>query len=195
MIGSPIKSFLWFIEPFLIALIIRVLGLTWRTKFEGISRLKHYNFKVLYAFWHEYYIPAVYSNMGSGIGVLVSSSRDGQLSGRVLKILGYKPFMPETGEKETKVLIKLINYGKKGNHIAVTPDGPSGPRRKAKKGVLHIAKRSGLPIFGVSIKAHPVIRFSSWDKLMLPLPFARIEFSMKGPIKNPTIETLEEYLS
>ncbi len=195
MIGSPIKSFLSFIEPFLIALIIRVLGLTWRIKFNGTKRLKPYNFKVLYVFWHEYCIPAVYSNMGSAVGVLVSSSRDGRLSGRVLKILGYKPFRLESGEKGIKALINLINYGKKGNHIAVTPDGPAGPRRKVKKGVLHIAKRTGLPIFAVSIRAHPVIRFSSWDKLMLPLPFAKIEISMKGPIKNPGIETLEGHLS
>jgi lysophospholipid acyltransferase (LPLAT)-like uncharacterized protein len=195
MIGSPKKSFLSFIEPFLIALIIRVLGLTWRIKFNGIKRLKPYNFKVLYVFWHEYYIPAVYSNMGSAAGVLVSSSRDGRLSGRVLKILGYKPFRPKSGEKEIKALINFINYGKKGNHIAVTPDGPAGPRRKVKKGVLHIAKRTGLPIFAVSIRAYPVIRFSSWDKLMLPLPFAKIEISMKGPIKNPGIETLEVHLS
>jgi lysophospholipid acyltransferase (LPLAT)-like uncharacterized protein len=47
----------------------------------------------------------------------------------------------------------------------------------------------------VSIKAHPAFRFSSWDKLMLPLPFARINISVKGPIKNPTIETLEKHLS
>jgi lysophospholipid acyltransferase (LPLAT)-like uncharacterized protein len=195
MIESPIKSFLWFVEPFLIAFTIRVLGLTWRIKFKGIQRLKYYNFKVLYVFWHEYYIPAVYSNMGSAVGVLVSSSRDGQLSGRVLKILGYKPFRPKSGEKEIKALIKLINYGKMGNHIAVTPDGPAGPRRKAKKGVLHIAKRTELPIFAVSIKAHPVIRFSSWDKLMFPLPFAKIEISMRGPIKNPNIPSLEQHLS
>jgi len=194
MIGSLIKSFLWFSEPFLIALLVRLLGLSWRIEFKGISLLKQYNFKVLYVFWHEYYLPAVYSNMGTGIGVLVSSSKDGELSGRVLKLLGYKPFRPKTGEREIKALVNLINYGKKGNHIAVTPDGPVGPRRKAKKGVLHIAKRSGLPIFAVSIKAHPYIRFSSWDKLMLPLPFAKIKISVKGPIKNPTIETLEKHL-
>jgi len=127
--------------------------------------------------------------------VLVSSSRDGELSGRVLKLLGYKPFRSEPGEKEIKALFGLIDYAKQGNPIAVTPDGPAGPRRKAKKGVLHISERTGLPIFAVLIDAHPVIRFTSWDKLMLPLPFARIEISMNGPIKNPDIETLEKHLS
>jgi lysophospholipid acyltransferase (LPLAT)-like uncharacterized protein len=195
MIESLIKSFLWFSEPFLIALLVRILGFSWRIEFQGVSLLKRYNFKVLYVFWHEYYLPAVYSNMGTGVGVLVSSSRDGELSGRVLKLLGYKPFKVKKGEREIKAMVDLINYGKKGNHIAVTPDGPVGPRRKAKKGVLHIAKRSRLPIFAVSIEAHPHFRFSSWDKLMLPLPFAKIQISVKGPIKNPTIETLEKHLS
>ncbi len=195
MIGLLIKSFIWDIEPFLIALFVRILGLSWRLEFKGVSLLKKYNFKVLYVFWHEYYLPAVYSNMDTGVGVLVSSSRDGELSGRVLKLLGYKSFRVKKGEREVKAMVNLINYGKKGNHIAVTPDGPVGPRRKAKKGVLHIAKKSGLRIFAVSIKAHPCFRFSSWDKLMLPLPFAKIQISVKGPIKNPSIETLENYLS
>jgi lysophospholipid acyltransferase (LPLAT)-like uncharacterized protein len=195
MIGSLAKSFLWLTEPFLIALLVRILGATWRIEFKGLSLLRLYNFKVLYAFWHEYYLPAVYSNMDTGVGVLVSSSRDGQLSGRVLKLLGYKPFRPKKGEKEVKAMVNLINYGKKGNQIAVTPDGPVGPRRKAKKGVLHIAKRSGLPIFAISFEAHPSIRFSSWDRLMLPLPFAKIKIYIKGPIMNPSLETLEKKLS
>ena len=162
---------------------------------KGVSLLKKYNFKVLYVLWHEYLLSAVYSNMGTGIGVLVSSSRDGELAGRALKLLGYKPFRVKKGEKEVKAMFDLINYGKKGNHIAVTPDGPVGPRRKAKKGVLYIARRTGLPIFAVSIKAHPCIRLSSWDRFMLPLPFAKIRISIKGPVKNPTIETLENNLS
>lgn len=195
MIGLLIKSFLWISEPFLIALLVRILGMSWRFEFKGVSLLKKYNFKVLYVFWHEYLLPAVYSNIGTGVGVLVSSSKDGELAGRVLKLLGYKPFRVKKGEKEIKAMFDLINYAKKGNHIAVTPDGPAGPKRKAKKGVLHIARRSGLPIFAVSIKAHPCIRFSSWDKLILPLPFAKVQISMKGPIKNPPIEILEKYLS
>lgn len=133
--------------------------------------------------------------MNTGVGVLVSSSRDGELSGRVLKLLGYKPFRPKTGEREIKAMVNLINYGKEGNQIAVTPDGPVGPRRKAKKGVLHIAKRSGLPIFAISFEAHPCIHFSSWDRLMLPLPFAKIKIFIKGPLMNPSIETLEKNLS
>lgn len=195
MIGSLVKSFLWLAEPFLIALLVRILGSTWRMKFKGTELLKRYDFKVLYAFWHEYYLPAVYSNMGTGVGVLVSPSRDGKLSERVLKLLGYKPFRPKEGEREIKAMVDLIKYGKKENHIAVTPDGPVGPRRKAKKGVLHIAKRSKLPIFAVSFKANPCFRFSSWDKLMLPLPFAKIEVLIKGPVKKPSIKTLEKNLS
>ena len=195
MIGSLVKSFLWLSEPFLIAFLVRILGATWRMEFKGLSLLRLYNFKVLYAFWHEYYLPAVYSNKNNGVGVLVSPSRDGELSGRVLKLLGYKPFKVKEGEREIKAMVNLINYGKKGNQIAVTPDGPVGPRRKAKKGVLHIAKRTGLPIFAISFEANPCIRFSSWDKLMLPLPFAKIKVTIKGPLINPSIETLEKNLS
>ncbi len=195
MIGSLIKSFLWLIEPFLAALLIRILGATWKIEFKGLSLIKKYSPRIFYVFWHENMLPPLFTHRGRRVGVIVSPSRDGELMSRVLKLFGFKVFRGDTKSKGSQALIKLIRYGNKGFEIAITPDGPVGPRRKAKKGVLYIARRSGLPIFAVSIEAHPCIRFSSWDKFMLPLPFAKIRISMKGPIKNPTIETLENYLS
>ena len=195
MIGSLIHSFLWFNGSFLIVILVHILGFTWRIHIKGIERINKLKSSVIFAFWHEYYLPAVITYRGMGVGVLVSPSQDGELSSRVLRLLGYKPFRGEVGEKGKKAIIELIDYGKKGGHIAITPDGPKGPRRKAKRGVLHIAKRSGLPIFAASIKAYPCFRFSSWDKLMLPLPFARIDIKVEGPIKELNLETLEKHLS
>lgn len=126
---------------------------------------------------------------------MVSLSPDGELASRVLKILGYKVFRGDTEKRGRKAMMELIQYGKEGGEIAITPDGPKGPRRKIKKGVFVIARRSGLPLFAIRIKANPCFRFSSWDELMLPLPFARIDISIKGPLMKLDQETLEKALS
>jgi len=195
MIGSLIKSFLWFSEPSLAALLIYILGLTWRIKFRGVSLVKQHTAQVLYVFWHENMLPPLFTHRGRKVGVIVSPSRDGELISRVLKLLGFKVFRGDTKEKGSTALIELIKYGKRGFEIAITPDGPKGPRRKAKKGVLLIAKKTNLPLLAVRITSGKCFRFSSWDKFMLPYPFSRIEIELIKVEKNPDKQILEKLLS
>lgn len=197
MIGSLIKSFLWFSEPFLALVLVYIFGFTWRIEFKGkgLSILKKYNSKVLYVFWHENMLPPLFTHRGRKVGVIVSPSRDGELISRILRLLGFKTFRGDTKERGSKALIELINYGKKGYEIAITPDGPKGPRRKAKKGVLLIAKKTTLPILAVRINADKAFRFSSWDRFMLPYPFTKIKIELNQLKENLERQTLEKLLS
>jgi lysophospholipid acyltransferase (LPLAT)-like uncharacterized protein len=195
MIGSLIKSFLWLSEPFLAALLIRMLGATWKVEFKGLPLLKKYSYQVLYVFWHENMLPPLFTHRGRKVGVIVSPSRDGELISRVLKLLGFKVFRGDTKSKGSKALIKLIKYGNKGFEIAITPDGPKGPRRKAKMGVFLMAKRTNIPVLAVRVTADRAFRFSSWDKFMLPYPFSRIKIELNKFKKNPKRQALDKILS
>jgi lysophospholipid acyltransferase (LPLAT)-like uncharacterized protein len=195
MIGPLIRYFLWFSEPLLIALLVYIFGLTWRIEFIGIPLLKKYNFKVLYVFWHENMLPPLFTHRGRMAGVIVSPSRDGELMSRVLKLLKFKVFRGDTEKKGSRALIELIKYGRKGHEIAITPDGPKGPRRKAKKGVFLAARKTGLPLLAVRVNSRKSFRFSSWDKFLLPYPFSKIEIELNELEKNSTIENLEKLLS
>lgn len=195
MIGSLIKSFLWLSEPFLITFLVYILGFSWRIKFKGLHLLKQHNYKVLYIFWHENMLPPLFTHRNRQVGVLVSPSRDGERISKVLKLLGFKVFRGDTQKRGGSALIELVNYGKKEHEIAITPDGPKGPRREAKRGIFLIAKRTKLPILTVKIKASKCFRFSSWDKFMLPYPFSKIEIVVKNPGRDLTREKLERLLS
>ena len=195
MIGSLKKSFIWFLEPFLISLLVRILGSSWRIEFKGISLVKKYNFKVLYVFWHENMLPPLFTHRHRNVGVIVSPSRDGELMSRVLKLLGFKVFRGDSKEKGSKALIELINYGKKGFEIAITPDGPKGPRRKAKKGVFLITKKTNFPVLAARITCKKCFRFSSWDKFMLPYPFSKIEIELNEFEWNSEKNSLEKLLN
>lgn len=195
MIGSLVKSFLWLSEPFLAALLIRILGATWRIEFKGLSLIKKYSFRVLYVFWHENMLPPLFTHRGRKVGVIVSPSRDGELISRVLKLFGFKVFRGDTKSKGSIGLIKLIKYGNKGFEIAITPDGPKGPRRKAKKGIFCIAKKTDIPVLAVRVTADRSFRFSSWDRFMLPYPFSRITIEINEFEKKSDKKSLEKLLS
>jgi len=192
MIGSLIRSFLWFSGSFLLTILILILGHTWRICFKGWEKVLKYDASVFYAFWHENMLPVLFSHRGRGVGIIVSLSPDGELVARMLKILRYNVFRGDTEKRGREVLRELIQYGKGGKEIAITPDGPKGPRREVKKGVFVIAKRSRLPLFAVKIEADRCFRFSSWDRFMLPLPFSRIEITITGPIQKLDSETLKK---
>ncbi|MCK4571536.1 lysophospholipid acyltransferase family protein [candidate division WOR-3 bacterium] len=195
MIGSLIHSFLWFSGPFILTILILILGHTWRISFRGWEQVLKYDNSVLYTFWHENMLPVLFSHKKRGVGIIVSLSPDGELVARILKILGYKVFRGDTEKRGRKVMKELIQYGKGNKEIAITPDGPKGPRREVKRGVFVIARRTELPLFAVKIEAGRCFRFSSWDRFMLPLPFSKIKISIRGPIEKLDSEVLKEALS
>lgn len=195
MIGSLIQSFLWFSESFFLTILILIFGHTWNLHFKGWGSIIKHNKSVFYAFWHENMLPVLFSHRGRGVGIIVAISYEGELVARVLKILGYRVFRGDTQKRGRTVTKELIKYGLSGKEIAITPDGPKGPRREVKKGVIIIAKRANIPLFAVKIEADRCFRFSSWDRLMLPLPFSKIKISIKGPIKKLDGKILKEALS
>lgn len=81
---------------------------------------------------------------------------------------------------------EIVSYLKKGYSTFVTPDGPKGPARTLKKGVLHMAAQSGVPILPVRISANRCYRTDSWDRKMQPLPFSTIDVEIGAPISVTT---------
>jgi lysophospholipid acyltransferase (LPLAT)-like uncharacterized protein len=69
--------------------------------------------------------------------------------------------------------------------VAVLPDGPRGPARQAKPGVVALASATGAALVPVGIAARPSVRFGSWDRVLLPLPFARVRCVYGSPLLVP----------
>jgi lysophospholipid acyltransferase (LPLAT)-like uncharacterized protein len=78
---------------------------------------------------------------------------------------------------------RLGKLGAEGYSVVVTPDGPWGPYRVAKPGVLIVARHAGLPIVPVAVRARPAIRLHRrWDHQLFPLPFSRLILVIGEPI-------------
>jgi hypothetical protein len=85
----------------------------------------------------------------------------------------------DEGRKATKILVRLLS---EGWSTVISPDGPSGPARILKKGVLHIAKESQVPVVPVRLRAERTLRFPSWDRKPIPLPLSRISVVFGEPV-------------
>lgn len=139
--------------------LIRFLALTMRftyVNFEGYRTMLKEGRQVMLAFWHGRLMMMPYSYPGGGITVLVSPHRDGELVARTVRGFGIEAVRGSSTRGWFSGIKGLLMSVHKGRDLAITPDGPKGPRFKAQMGALQIAAKTGLPIipmaFGASKK-------------------------------------------
>jgi hypothetical protein len=159
------------LAPPLIAAFIRALGRTLRIDTvhgEAVAERWREGQASIVAFWHgrQLMLPlATYG--GRGLDILISRHRDGELISRAMRSFGFSSVRGSTTRGGATALKELIERGRAGRDLAVTPDGPKGPRHVVQPGVIHLAKVTGLPIvpltFGASKKKslRPGTGFSS----------------------------------
>ena len=79
----------------------------------------------------------------------------------------------------------MTTWAERGYDLAITPDGPRGPRYVVQEGVMSLAQVTGLPIVPVSYHLNWKIRLKSWDRFQIPLPFARCEITVGQILRVP----------
>ena len=106
-----------------------------------------------------------------GITLVTSAHRDGRLISHALHHLGIKHIEGSSTRGGSAALRQIVKTIKSGTNIAMTPDGPTGPRFEVKEGPIAVAKMTGAPvsILTYSMKKRKVL--SSWDRFIIPLPF------------------------
>lgn len=167
----------------LVALALRALGATWRlTRGGPLPAPAPF---VLVA-WHRGLLVAAYAHRDRGLWVPLSLSRDGDLAERALHRLGFaRPPRGSSSRGASALLREMIRRVRAGESGGVLPDGPRGPALEAKPGVLALAAATGVPLVPVGIAAAPAYRLGSWDRALLPLPFARVRLVYGDPIEVP----------
>ncbi len=157
------------------AWLLRAIGSTWRIATEGPLPPGPGEAPVLGALWHQHVLIAAFVFRDRQYSVPVSRSRDGELIAAVLAHLGYAaPPRGSSSRGGARVLRELTRIASNGTTVAIQTDGPRGPARKSKPGIVALARLTGAPISPVGFSATPCLRFRSWDRTTLPLPFARV---------------------
>ncbi|HKK93300.1 MAG TPA: lysophospholipid acyltransferase family protein, partial [Longimicrobiales bacterium] len=104
---------------------------------------------------------------------------------RVLQRLGYGTARGSSTRGGVRALRELLRAGRSGRVLAVTPDGPQGPREVMKTGPLVLAGRSGVPIIPIGVGMSRAWRLSSWDRFSIPRPFSRVHIRYGDPVHVP----------
>jgi lysophospholipid acyltransferase (LPLAT)-like uncharacterized protein len=176
----------------LIARYIRLVELTSRWvvhDVEALARMAAEGTPFVAAFWHGRMVmmPGVWRRYGARrpFHMLISQHRDGRMISAVIAHLGIETIVGSTSRGAAAALRGLLKTVAGGGFVGVTPDGPRGPRMRASPGLVMAASRTGAPVFALSYSATRRRLFGSWDRFLLPLPFARVVIVVKGPFEIP----------
>jgi hypothetical protein len=150
---------------------------------------------VLYATWHNRMMLFGFSHRNQGINVLISQSKDGELIAKPLRRLGFTISRGSTTRGGIKALFKMARLGVQNKvDLALTPDGPKGPRYKAQVGIILLAKRTGFPIIPAVNIPQKKWQLNSWDGFIIPKPFSKVAIIFGEPIYVSRADNLESKL-
>ncbi|MBU6300582.1 MAG: lysophospholipid acyltransferase family protein [Verrucomicrobia bacterium] len=166
--------------------IIRAFGCTIHFKLHHKSPLlAQEETNYIWAVWHNclFSFPIIYRKFFASRkgAALTSASKDGEIAAAVVKQLGIAPIRGSNSRRGGQALIELTTWLNEGYDIALTPDGPRGPRYQLSPGLILLAKKTGTPIMPVAIHYHSCWKLNSWDQFRIPKPFSRIDVHV-GPV-------------
>jgi len=146
--------------------------------------------RCIYLFWHRNLVPLMYLHRYQDIVILISSSRDGELIAGPATLFGYIPVRGSSSKISFSALKQLFTLSK-SKSLAITPDGPKGPREILNGSVLHLAYTTGLPLVGVAVDINREWVFRSWDSFRIPKPFSITKVSYTKPFYVKDKEDME----
>jgi lysophospholipid acyltransferase (LPLAT)-like uncharacterized protein len=147
--------------------------------------------RVIYAFWHGRYYLMMPNYRDWGIVVLLELSWAGEVQSRAVERLGFLTVRGSTKRNAARVLSNMKRVVEDGHPPAFALDGPRGPERRSKPGVLLLAKKLGYPIVPVATSARRAfVTPGTWDRYLIALPFTRCFVGRGAPIPGSAEGTL-----
>jgi len=133
----------------------------------------------IYLFWHEHLLLPAYTHARERLAALISTHRDGELIAQTLACLGGRAIRGSTTRGGAAALRRML-LASRDTHVAITPDGPRGPRRVVQEGAVYLASRSGMAILPIGFAFDRPWRAHSWDRTAVPRPFS-VACGVLGP--------------
>lgn len=119
------------------------------------------------------------------MAAIVSASRDGAMMSRLIELFGVQPVRGSSSKRGAQAMLELSRFAEQGYDLALTPDGPRGPRYVCKEGAVYLAQMTGLAIVPASCHVGWKICLKSWDRFQIPLPFSRVTVTLGEPLSVP----------
>ncbi len=197
-LGSPLSVWLNFrAVPFFAAHLVKLLAYTLRVRYEGlepVQDLVRADRRFILAFWHRRLVmmPLAYpfrrrngAGEARGVAILSSDSRDGERSAATWRWFGIHAVRGTASDDGARALIRMIQAVRQGWDFGITPDGPRGPLMELKPGTLALARKTGAWIVPVTLAFDRSFRLKTWDRMVIPFPFATCIVRFGAPMEVP----------
>jgi lysophospholipid acyltransferase (LPLAT)-like uncharacterized protein len=183
------------------ATILKTLFLTLRLRIEdrcGVLK-EDTGSPVIVCFWHNrilgitFAFDRIYPKKRAGVTVLTSPSKDGEILAQLVGAFGMKAVRGSSSRRGSRALLELVKLIRSGRDIAITPDGPRGPRYSLGPGIILLAQTTGARIVPAHASFSRCVRMKTWDGFIIPLPFSKVSVTIDEALAIPAELTAEEF--
>jgi lysophospholipid acyltransferase (LPLAT)-like uncharacterized protein len=188
---SQVESWQFKMTLWILYVFCRVLAATWRVRVVGMDRRRRgmgmsRSSSVLIASFHENSAAGILSHPGQKICTMVSHSKDGEIVAFIAEKFGLTAVRGSSSRGAKEVRDAMVATVLSGVNGAITVDGPRGPRRILKNGIVDIARKSGAPVLPITCIGSPCWTLAkTWDQTRIPKPFSRLLVYYGEPIWVP----------
>jgi len=152
----------------------------------------------LFAIWHAHQCGTYALENKERLYAMISRSRDGDIIATAAESLGYHTVRGSKTRGGAPATLELLDKLKEGNNGMITIDGPKGPKRIVKKGIIEIARLSGVPIVPMTwySPSKGFLKFNTWDEFRFPICGIQMVALYGDPIhvkEDATDEEIEAY--
>ncbi|MDE2143526.1 MAG: lysophospholipid acyltransferase family protein [Elusimicrobia bacterium] len=138
------------------------------------DRLRNSDRRFIYAFWHQRQAFFTVSHNNDKMSMLISRSRDGEIIAETIRLCGVPSVRGSSSRGASGAVRALMSAVQSGRDIGITPDGPKGPERQVKAGILFLAQTLGIPILPITnAQSNRFVLSKAWDHFHVPMPFGR----------------------
>ncbi len=188
------RPFFWF-AYYVIRLYSSTFRLTVRGEKEWRNSLKDGK-AVILCTWHQLFFPAIYyfrTYARLNPGLMISQSKDGDLISHVARSIGWHTPRGSSSNGGKAALDAMIDHVRTHGFGAHVLDGPTGPMGVVKAGAIKMALETGAVLAPFYTRADRAWFFNSWDRFMVPKPFAKVEIRYDAPIALETGEGAADF--
>jgi lysophospholipid acyltransferase (LPLAT)-like uncharacterized protein len=158
-------------------ILIRLIYLTCKKKYY-LPKYRLEDKPYIIAFWHGKLLmqPFIYNKLRDKpkVATMISEHFDGEIIAKVISYFHFESIRGSSKKGAVKVLKESFKKVNEGYDIAITPDGPRGPRYSVADGIVSIAQKKDMKIVACNFNADKFWRLKSWDGFMIPKPFSKI---------------------
>jgi lysophospholipid acyltransferase (LPLAT)-like uncharacterized protein len=190
------KNILIMILPFFLQLFARIIYKTNKKEFHFKQSMENESF--ILCLWHGDLLMQAFNyrefKKDGIVKVIVSEHSDGEIIRRTVESLGVGSLSGSSTRGGAKALLGAIKALQNGIDVAITPDGPKGPKHTVADGVVMIAQKTNSKIVCFGSRASKAWIMNSWDNFVIPKPFGKIDFFVGEPfdIEGLSLEDAKE---